>query len=243
MFSDHFAQIFFLNPLNSSQICRHFRFGFPHNWEDYISHGVGKELNDGNTELNDSSSCPPTSEGDALTNDNFLAIEIQNLFTGQGDLNHWLLRNSFNDAVGNITKNTKESQDKEDAIANLETSALQDDLKHDVESGVPSFGFESGMNVNSPKPCEGLSGKSKHKSPKSSNEKEKCFSSSVLLEDLQGFRRVTRSMSKMRSTTMPIVTPIKEKKTRFFVESSPVRRSPRLCKLKSQVDKKTKLVN
>lgn len=222
--------------------------GFPHNWEEYIPYGFGEECNNGDTGLDDSSTCPLKSAGDALPfiiDDNTCVTKIPHLFTDEGDLNvNWLLKKISNDAAvqsdpadnnmeGTSTMNTKECKSTEDT--NLGTSPQKDDQIHNIENGVsdviletqhenPSFVSESVMNVNFSKPCGDPSEKSTHNSPDSSKKVEKYPLSSVSKRKKKSkdanysCRRVTRSISKM----------IQSQTT---MPLSPVRRSPRLCNL------------
>ncbi|KAF7811291.1 protein EMBRYO DEFECTIVE 1674 [Senna tora] len=237
----------------SMEICRHFLFGFPYNWEEYILYASREEHNNGNTGFGDSSTCPLNSAGDALPftsdDDNIGATEIQDLFTGKGDLSQWLVKKFSNDtAVGtplknvpepqsdpadnmesDIATNTKECKGKDDT--HLETSALQDDQTHNIENG--SFGFEPGMNMNSPKPSEGLSGKGTNR--RATRSISKMSACEKISEDADNFnfRRVTRSVSKMSQTSEKTMPLGKSMKIRTSV-ASPVRRSARLCNLKRQ---------
>ncbi|KAI9127763.1 hypothetical protein K1719_000756 [Acacia pycnantha] len=156
----------------SFEVCRRFLLGFPHDWEEYLCYGVGEQHDNGNTGLDDSSTCP-------LKN----VSEIADSLTNKGDLNcSLLLKKLLNDSVGtsplnvseqsepgcnrepNIRMNTKECQGTEDT--NLGTSNVQVDQMHNIEnvgSDVifeaqgenPNAGIQSGMNMNSLKSSEG----------------------------------------------------------------------------------------
>ncbi|KAK4284170.1 hypothetical protein QN277_001038 [Acacia crassicarpa] len=204
----------------SFEVCRRFLLGFPHDWEEYLCYGVGEQHNNGNTGLDDSSTCPLKNVG-----------EIADLLTNKGDLNcSLLLKKLLNDSVGtspqnvseqsepgcnrepNIRMNTKECQGAEDT--NLGTSNVQVDQMHNIEnvgSDVifeaqgenPNLGLQSGMNMNSHKSSEGLPGKETDKTPDSLEKKKSNRRSSVhkqkKSEDVTKLfsRRITRSISKM----------------------------------------------
>ncbi|XP_054787548.1 uncharacterized protein LOC129293554 isoform X2 [Prosopis cineraria] len=204
----------------SFEVCRHFLFGFPYDWEEYIYYGVGEQHGTENSGPLDLSTCPLKNAG-----------EIADLLTNKGDLNcSWLLNQLLNDAVEtspqniseqsepgcnmeyDITMNARECQGKEDTI--LGTSNIQDDQMHNNENVIsdvileaqgenPNPGPQSGMNMDSPKSSKDLPGKRTDKNPGFLETKKNNPISSVHeLENSEdasnlSFRRITRSISKM----------------------------------------------